>query len=59
MYGLGEIGVLGLYRFADPAGFQSLRSPVEPLAQSPMLIGVTEFAEKPPARLPMPLGFVK
>ena len=48
MYGLGEIGVLGLYRFGDPAGFQSLRCPVEPLTQGPMLIGVAEFAEKPP-----------
>jgi hypothetical protein len=48
MYGLGEIGVLGFNRFGDPACFQSLRCPVEPLAQGPMLIGVTEFAEKPP-----------
>ena len=48
MYGLGEVGVLGLDRFGGPAGFQSLRSTVEPLAQGSMLIGVTEFAEKPP-----------
>ncbi len=58
MYGLGEISVLGLYRFGAPPGFQSLRSPVEPLAQGPMLIGVTEFAEKPPDFICPASGFL-
>jgi hypothetical protein len=58
MYGLGEIGVLGFYRFGDPAGLQSLRGPVEPLAQGPMLIGVTEFAEKPPDSICPAAGFL-
>jgi len=58
MYSLGEIGVLGLYRFGDPAGFQSLRCPVEPLAQGPMLIGVAEFAEKLPDFIRPAAGFL-
>ena len=58
MYGLGEIGVPGLYRLGDPSCFQSLRCPVEPLAQRPMLIGIAEFAENLPDFIRSAAGFL-